>query len=42
MRTSNAWDRKTLALSIGRVDTVYCGVDRGLLLHYRDPMLDEH
>jgi hypothetical protein len=42
MRTSYAWDRKTLALSIGRVDTVYCGVDTGLLPHYRDPMLGEN
>ena len=30
-----------MALYLGRVDTVYCGVDRDLLLHYRDFMLRE-
>jgi hypothetical protein len=28
-----------LVLYIGRVNTVYCGVDTGLLDDYRDPML---
>ena len=31
-----------MALYIGRVNTVYCGVDTGLLHDYRDPMLGEN
>jgi hypothetical protein len=31
-----------MVFSIGRVGTVYCGVDTGLLPHYRDPMLGEN
>jgi hypothetical protein len=33
---------KSLALFIGRVNTVYCGVDTVLLHDYRDPMLGEN
>ena len=35
-------NKPPFALYLGRVDTVYCGVDTGLLPHYRDPMLDEN